>query len=132
MKEPLNKIFLRFCSIVCTFLFIFCIFNSPTFAYSEKQSQKLAERISNDFTKKFCNGIAFGLSKESAMNFANKENNIIFEKKNGIEDLNKKNLANKIAVSVVETCGYRIKLIGEEGINQFENDYLSLKTALLN
>jgi len=132
MKEPLKKIISRLCSILCTFLFIFCIFNSPAFAYSEKQSEKLAERISNDFTKKFCNGIAFGLSKESAMNFANKENNIIFEKKNGIEDLNKKNLANKIAVSVVETCGYPIKLMGEDGINQFQNDYISLNKGLFN
>ena len=92
----------------------------------EKQNNKLIERIAKDYTKKFCNGIGFGLSTESAMNFAMKENNMIFEKKKGIEDLDMTIVADVIANSVVNNCGYRIGLEGDDGINQFQNNYIEM------
>ena len=92
----------------------------------------MIKKISKDYTKKFCNGIAFGLSKESAMNFANKENRLIFDKKKGVDRLDQKLIASEISISVVETCGYPLDLKGEEGINEFENDYLSINDIILN
>tara|TARA_B100000700_G_scaffold331714_1_gene467442 strand:+ start:1024 stop:1407 length:384 start_codon:yes stop_codon:yes gene_type:complete len=92
----------------------------------EKKDNKLIERISKDYTKKFCNGIGFGLSTESAMNFAMKENKLIFQNKKGLESLDKNVLANEIASLVVENCGYRISLEGEDGINKFEKSYIEM------
>ncbi len=97
----------------------------------EKKENKLIETIAKDYTKKFCNGIAFGLSTESAMNFAIKENNLIFQKKKGIESLDKNLLANQIASLVVENCGYRISFVGEDGINKFENYYIEMNNLII-
>ncbi len=113
------------CAFLVIFVLFFELFNTEVFAYSDKQNNKLIERISKDYTKKFCNGIGFGLSKDSAMNFANKENNLTFQNKKGIESINKELLANKIAILVIDTCGYPINLKGEEGIKKFENEYIS-------
>ena len=122
-----KKITFAIFSILFIFFLVFGIFNIEVLAYSEKQNNQLIEKITKDYTKKFCNGIGFGLSKESAMNFANKENNLTFQNKKGIDSINKELLANNIAVSVVDTCGYPIDLKGEEGIKEFENEYISMK-----
>ena len=84
----------------------------------------MIERIAKDFSNKFCNSVAFGLSKDSAIKFAGKENYLIFEKKKGFNNLKKELIANRIAISVVDDCGYLINLRGEEGIKEFENNYI--------
>ncbi len=58
------------------------------------------------------------------MCFSNKENNQIFKRKKGVESINKDLIANNIAISVIEDCGYIVDLKGEEGISKFRNDYL--------
>ena len=120
----------RFLTSLFSFLFIVLLvfgpFNFQVLASSEEYNDQMIQKISKDYTKKFCNGIAFGLSKESAMNFANKENYLIFHKKKGFEDLNKDLIANRIATLVVENCGYLLSLKGQEGINKFEKEYKSI------
>tara|TARA_B100000945_G_C20153493_1_gene489653 strand:- start:117 stop:560 length:444 start_codon:yes stop_codon:yes gene_type:complete len=106
------------------FLFILTFLGLKTVNASILKNDQLMVRISQDYSNKFCNSIAFGLSRESAMSFANKENKLIFKNKKGIESLSKELIANKIAISVVDRCGYIVDLKGEEGITQFENDYL--------
>ena len=91
----------------------------------EKDNSILIKKISQSYTKKFCNAIGFGLSKESAMNFSIEENKQAFKKKKEINKINKELLAEEIAVSVVERCGYPINLSGEKGINEFKIYYLS-------
>tara|TARA_Y100001968_G_C19364555_1_gene721752 strand:+ start:789 stop:1184 length:396 start_codon:yes stop_codon:yes gene_type:complete len=125
MNQFVKKIALSVFSILWALFFVFVPFHSDTLAVTDRQQDYLIEKISKDYTKKFCNSIGFGLSQESAMNFANKENNLIFQRKKGIESLNKKLLASKISISVVETCGYPINLKGADGINKFENDYIA-------
>ena len=95
------------------------------------QDEKLIEKISKDYTKKFCNSIAFGLSRESAMIFSNKENNLIYKKKKGFDLLDKDLIADKIAIYVVEDCGYIINLRGNEGIDEFKREYLSINNSIL-
>ena len=91
----------------------------------EDRSSNLTHKISKDFTNKYCNAIAFGLSKESAMIFSIEENKKVFEKRKGINNINKELLAEEIAISVVEKCGYLINLYREEGIKDFKNYYQS-------
>ena len=116
------------------FAFIVCVCLSVLFPQIADAStivnEKLIEKISKDYTNKFCNSIAFGLSKESAMEFSAKENNLIFRNRKGFDDISSDLIANKIAISVVEDCGYLIDLRGNDGINGFENDYkILLKKA---
>tara|TARA_Y100001968_G_C19066854_1_gene576423 strand:- start:50 stop:439 length:390 start_codon:yes stop_codon:yes gene_type:complete len=87
----------------------------------------LIAKISKDYTKKFCNSIGFGLSKESAMNFSYSENKKIFEKRKGMKDLDKELLAEKIGISVVDGCGYKLNLYGEKDIQDFAKYYLSIE-----
>ena len=64
------------------------------------------------------------------MEFSAKENNLIFRNRKGFDDISSDLIANKIAISVVEDCGYLIDLRGNDGINGFENDYkILLKKA---
>ena len=108
---------------LCTF---FITFSNVNKTYADNSSdKKLVSKISKDFTNKFCNGIAFGLSKESAMNFAIEENKITFQKKKGIDNLDKREIASKVSTLVVDKCGYPLNLLGEKGANEFQNYYLS-------
>ena len=60
---------------------------------NEAQATDLIERVSKDFTSKFCNSTGFGLSKESAMAFSVSENNAAFKKKKGFQNIDKELLA---------------------------------------
>ena len=127
MINSLKQIIFVCFSFLFIFLSIFGSFNLVAVANTENQNDQLIEKISRDFTKKFCNGLAFGLSKDSAMEFADKENSLTFQKKKGFDKLNKKVLANKISYSVIDTCGYPLGLRGEDGVNEFQEEYNSMK-----
>ena len=74
MREKLNYIF----SLLIVFIIIF----GPTKTLSDKamsanidtDTSGFIKKVSKSYTNKFCNSIAFGLSKESAMNFSIEEN----------------------------------------------------------
>ena len=59
------------------------------------------------------------------MKFSLEENRQVFKNKNNINTIDKELLAEKIATTVVERCGYPINLSGEKGIIEFQNYYLS-------
>ena len=124
MREKLKKFFIG----IYTFAFI--LFMTLTFQAGvlnafESENSTFIKKVSKSYTKKFCNAIGFGLSKESAMNFSFEENKQVFKKRKEINDVNKELLAEEIANSVVEKCGYPINLSGEKSILEFKNYYLS-------
>ena len=112
------------------FIFIFSIntiFGEPRIASAaDIKGSNLIDKISKDYTKKFCNSIGFGLSKESAMNFSFSENKQIFKNRKGIQTINKELLAHEIADSVIDSCGYKLDLYEDKDIENFAKDYLSL------
>ena len=125
IRQKLNKFFLGF----LLFIFVFNInlfFRKPekVFALDSKDS-RLIEKISKDFTKKFCNSVGFGLSKESAMKFSFKENKEIFKNRKDFKNINKELLSQKIAYSVVNGCGYQTDLYEDKDIEDFAESYLS-------
>ena len=125
MKARFKKINLRlfvFSILIFSTLFIF---HTDALYASESVDSTLIKKVSRSYTKKFCNSIGFGLSKESSMNFSLKENNQVFNKRKNFENINKEALAEEIAIGVIEKCGYPIKLSGEKGIMEFKNYYLS-------
>ena len=131
MIDTLKKVFLR----LFTFLFAICsmliLIPTESLSATEDIDNKLINKVSQSYTKKFCNAIGFGLSKESAMDFSLAENNQVFNKKEGFNDINKELLAEEIAISVIEKCGYPINLSGEKGILEFKNYYLSKDSKIL-
>tara|TARA_B100000214_G_C23924398_1_gene607608 strand:+ start:488 stop:874 length:387 start_codon:yes stop_codon:yes gene_type:complete len=125
MQRYLNKIFSLF--------IIFILVIGPIIIKSEKaigselskDQSNFIKKFSKSYTNKFCNSIAFGLSKESAMVFSIEENKKVFNRKKQLESVNKELLAEEIAISVVEKCGLPLNLFGERGIQDFKNFYLS-------
>ena len=125
ISQLLKRQILRL-AIICLFIISSIIsFNVRIVSAKEIESPELIQRISKDFTKKYCNAIAFGLSKESAMNFSYEENKKVFENKKDIDIINKEILAKEIADSVIDSCGYPIKLSGEKGSQEFKSYYLA-------
>ena len=125
MREKIKEIILHLFS----FLFITCstlslLYTDNLYA-AEIDESVLIKKVSKSYTNKFCNSIGFGLSKESAMNFSLKENKQVFKKRKEINNINKELIAEAIAISVIEKCGYPINLSGEKGIIEFKNYYLS-------
>ena len=126
MQSMFKKINFRlFAFIILIFSTLFIFHTEELYAASEGADSNLIKKVSRSYTKKFCNSIGFGLSKESSMNFSLKENNQVFNKKKDFKNINKEALAEEIAIEVIEKCGYPIKLSGEKGIMEFKNYYLS-------
>ena len=125
MKDKLKKII---CTLFAINFFIsstlFIVHTEELYA-SESADLGLIKKVSLSYTKKFCNAIGFGLSKESAMNFSLRENNQVFNKRKEFNNINKDLLSEKIAEAVIEKCGFPINLTGENGIQEFKNYYLS-------
>tara|TARA_B100000579_G_C22644520_1_gene763075 strand:+ start:526 stop:918 length:393 start_codon:yes stop_codon:yes gene_type:complete len=108
--------------LICSTLFFI---NAGVLYATESNDSILMKKVSQSYTKKFCNSIGFGLSKESAMNFSLKENNQVFNKRKDFNRIDKELLAEEIAIAVVRKCGYPINLSGEKGVEQFKSYYLS-------
>ena len=125
MKNKLKKVTLWLSAFIFSICSLLIIVNTKELYASESAEYNLIKKVSQSYTKKFCNSIGFGLSKESAMDFSLKENNQIFNKRKEFNNINKELLAEQIAISVVENCGYPINLSGEKGIQEFKSYYLT-------
>tara|TARA_B100000214_G_scaffold308562_1_gene239946 strand:- start:30 stop:416 length:387 start_codon:yes stop_codon:yes gene_type:complete len=125
MKDRFRKITISLFALVCLICSMLNIVHPEQTYASESEDTVLIRKVSQSYTKKFCNSIGFGLSKESAMNFSLKENNQVFNKRKNFKNINKELLAEEIAIAVIEKCGYPIKLSGEKGILEFKSYYLS-------
>ena len=125
MRENFKQIILNIFAFIFLISSSFIIFQTKEIYASENVDSAFIKKISQSYTRKFCNSIGFGLSKESAMNFSLKENNQVFQKRKGFNKINKELLSEEIATAVIEKCGYPINLSGEKGILEFKSYYLS-------
>ena len=98
------------------------------FDKSDPSVSLLQNRISNNFSKKYCNAIQNGFSKDEAMKSAivKTENIISFSYNPQKKWIEKSDLANQISSQVVNDCGRSIGLIGNEGINYFKSYFLEI------
>tara|TARA_Y100001968_G_scaffold320950_1_gene354616 strand:- start:6332 stop:6682 length:351 start_codon:yes stop_codon:yes gene_type:complete len=110
MIKSINGFYSALLIIILTFFFVLWPYCLKLNALTFKQNDELIERIAKDFSKKFCNGIGFGLSEESAVNFAIKENMATFKKKKGIESIDNKAIVEKVSNSVFDRCAYPLTL----------------------
>tara|TARA_Y100001968_G_scaffold324741_1_gene364709 strand:- start:555 stop:947 length:393 start_codon:yes stop_codon:yes gene_type:complete len=124
MIDKVKKVLFSIFSLSFILWSTFFSFRTEVIYASEAENSIFMKKVSKSYTKKFCNAIGFGLSKESAMKFSIEENKQVFKKRKEINNLNKELLAEEIAIEVVEQCGYPINLSGEKGVQDFKSYYL--------
>jgi len=113
------------------FFFINYLFNPPiglAFDTSDPSVSLLQNRISNNFSRKYCKAIQNGFSKDEAMKSAivKTENIISFSYNPQKKWIEKSDLANQISLQVVNDCGRSIGLIGKDGVNYFKSYFLEI------
>ena len=98
------------------------------FDTSDPSVSLLQNRISNNFSRKYCTAIQNGFSKDEAMKSAivKTENIISFSYNPQKKWIEKSDLANQISSQVVNNCGRSIGLIGKDGVNYFKSYFLEI------
>ena len=88
----------------------------------------LRNRISNNFSNKYCKGIESGFSKDEAMRSAiiETENIVAFSINPQKKFILKDDLASQISIKVINKCGWSFGLSGKEGINYFKKYFLEI------
>ena len=111
--------------------FIFFLLNPAIgleFETSDPSVILLQNRISNNFSRKYCKAIQNGFSKDEAMKSAivRTENIISFSYNPQKKWIEKDDLANQISLQVVNDCGWSFGLIGKEGVDYFKSYFLEI------
>ena len=110
---------------------IFVLYNPIlvlAFDTSDPSVSLLQNRISNNFSTKYCKAIQNGFSKDEAMKSAivKTENIISFSYNPQKKWIEKDDLANQIALQVVNDCGKSFGLVGKEGVVYFKSYFLEI------
>ena len=113
------------------FFLVIYLFKPPiclAFDTSDPSVSLLQNRISNNFSKKYCKAIQNGFSKDEAMKSAivQTENIISFSYNPQKKWIEKDDLANQISLKVVNDCGWTFGLIGKEGVDYFKSYFLEI------
>tara|TARA_B100001989_G_scaffold252501_1_gene234789 strand:- start:472 stop:885 length:414 start_codon:yes stop_codon:yes gene_type:complete len=123
---------LRYLNFIFSFFFLVVFLLKPFSVLALKTSDPsvslLQNRISNNFSKKYCKAIQTGLSKDEAMKSAiiKTENIISFSYNPQKKWIEKDDLANQISLQVVNNCGWSFGLIGKEGVDYFKSYFLEI------
>ena len=98
------------------------------FEKSDPSVSLLQNRISNNFSRKYCKAIQNGFSKDEAMKSAivRTENIISFSYNPQKKWIEKDDLSTQISLRVVNDCGRSFGLIGKEGVDYFKSYFLEI------
>ena len=121
----MSRLFFSFVFFAVVLLHPLSTFASHT---SDPTVSLLQNRISKNFSKKFCNAIQNGLSKDEAMtsSIVKTENIVSFSYNPQKKWIEKEDLANQISIKVINDCGWSFGLIGKEGIDYFNSYFLEI------
>ena len=99
-----------------------------SFDTSDPSVSMLQNRISNNFTRKYCKAIQNCYSKDEAMKSAivKTENIISFSYNPQKKWIEKDDLANQISLQVVNDCGWSFGLMGKNGVDYFKSYFLEV------
>ena len=128
LEANINSIFKKFfLLLIFAFLLLYPII-AKALNISDPSVSLLQNRISNNFTSKFCRGIKNGYSKDEAMISAiiKTENIIAFSFNPQKKWIEADDLANQISVQVINDCGWSFGLVGKEGINYFKSYFMEI------
>tara|TARA_Y100000766_G_C18770670_1_gene538174 strand:- start:45 stop:386 length:342 start_codon:yes stop_codon:yes gene_type:complete len=109
----IKKFFIIFSSLLILF------FSSPVYSkeVQPKTTEKYINRISNKFSKTYCNTKQFGISDEGALAFAIGETNKEFKNKSLNKQIDYLILKNAIVDSLENSCGiYDFSVISLENL----------------
>ena len=116
--------------LILFFLIVYLLNPEAGLAFdkSDPSVSLLQNRISSNFSRKYCNAINNGFSKDEAMKSAivKTENIISFSYNPQKKWIEKDDLANQISLQVVNDCGRSFGLIGKEGIKYFKSYFLEI------
>ena len=118
--------------LIFTYVFFAVVFLHPLSTFASQTSDPtvslLQNRISKNFSKKFCNAIQNGLSKDEAMtsSIVKTENIVSFSYNPQKKWIEKEDLANQISIKVINDCGWSFGLMGKEGIDYFKSYFLEI------
>ena len=115
----------------CLIISLIYLLNPPlglAFDTSDPSVSLLQNRISNNFSRKYCKAIQNGFSKDEAMKSAivKTENIISFSYNPQKKWIEKDDLATQISLKVVNDCGWSFGLIGKEGVDYFKSYFLEI------
>ena len=124
----LLRLFKLFLGIFLFMIYLLKPAMSLAFDKSDPSVSLLQNRISNNFSRKYCKAIQNGFSKDEAMKSAivKTENIISFSLNPQKKWIEKDDLANQISLQVVNDCGRSIGLIGKDGVNYFKSYFLEI------
>ena len=115
-----------------SFVFLAFVLLHPLSTFASHTSDPtvslLQNRISKNFSRKFCSEIQNGLSKDEAMTSAiiKTENIVSFSYNPQKKWIEKEDLANQISIKVINDCGWSFGLMGKEGIDYFKSYFLEI------
>ena len=115
-----------------SFVFFGIVLLHPLISFASHTSDPtvslLQSRISKNFSRKFCNAIQNGFSKDESMTSAiiKTENIVSFSYNPQKKWIEKEDLANQISIKVINDCGWSFGLIGKEGIDYFKSYFLEI------
>ncbi len=118
--------------LVFSVAFIVVVLLNPLNAFASQTSDPtvslLQNRISRNFSKKFCSAIQNGFSKDEAMTSAiiKTENIVSFSYNPQKKWIEKADLANQISIKVINDCGWSFGLMGKEGKDYFKSYFLEI------
>ena len=128
LEANINSIFKKFFSLlIFAFLLLYPLI-AMALNISDPSVSLLQNRISDNFTNKFCRGIKNGYSKDEAMTSAiiKTENIITFSFNPQKKWIEPDDLANQISIHVINDCGMSVGLVGKEGINYFKSYFMEI------
>ena len=128
MCIDLQSLFKYFLGLFLLIIYLLNPLAGLAFDTSDPSVSLLQNRISNNFSRKYCNSIQNGFSKDEAMKSAivKTENIISFSYNPQKKWIEKDDLANQISLQVVNDCCLSIGLIGKEGVNYFKSYFLEI------
>ena len=115
-------------SIFFLFVYLYIPIEVKASQATNQSAIALRNRISNNFSRKYCKAIDIGLSKDEAMRSAiiETENIVSFSLNPQKKFILKEDLANQISIKVINKCGWSFGLIGKEGISYFKKYFLEI------
>ena len=118
----------HFLNLLLFIIFLLNPLEGFAFDTSDPSVSLLQNRISNNFSRKYCKAIQNGFSKDEAMKSAivKTENIISFSYNPQKKWIEKDDLANQISLKVVNDCGWSFGLTGKEGVNYFKSYFLEI------
>ncbi len=118
---PFKKKLLSIIFIVVFNNIVYLSLPYPLYAKDQASAiSSLEDKFAKSVSKRFCNSLGFGISKESALKFSLTENTIELSKKKLFRSMNIDALENKISSEISNKCGTTFIVNEREGYNELK------------